>query len=140
MIEVLVVIAIIALIAALGLYMSISTLHGTFRRSEAATIVSLLQSARSRALANIDQSKWGVCYDDPNYEIFKGSICGANIADSIGANQQVAKESNFSKTNPYVVFSQLGATTTNTSDIVVVEEDGRKTTISLNYEGTISWK
>lgn len=142
LIEIIVVIAIFSILITLGLFMSIDTFRGAFHRSEVDVIVSVLQKARSRAMNNIEQSTWGVCYLAPQYLILKNSsTCdSASAADTFAANPSVAEASKFNNTPstfPIVVFSQLsGATAEKSFDVV---QDARTSTISINHEGTITW-
>ncbi len=140
LIEILIVIAILAVLIGLGLFMSMETLKGTIYRSEQATIVSLLQKARSRSMANIDQVPWSVCYVAPNYIVAKGAVCNAaNAYDTVGATPAVAIASDFADPAkfPTVVFAQLSGDTA-AVDIEIMQ-DNRTSTITINHEGTIIW-
>lgn len=143
LIEIVITIAIFSMLLGMGLIMSMETFRGTIYRSEEGTIVSLFERARSRAMNNINQSSWGVCYIAPNYVIFKGSSCSAPaVTDSIDANTSVASASNFSSKFPTVVFTQLSGTTTapvGSPFNLAVTQDSRSDVISINNEGTIIW-
>lgn len=142
-IEILVVIAIFSMIVGLGLFMSMSTFRGTIHRSEAATIIGILEKARSRAMNNINQASWGVCYVAPNYVIVKNptGVCPpapSSVTDSFVANPGVAAASDFTNNFPAAAFAQLTGNTTSVS--FTIKEDGRPdTTVTLNNEGTIDW-
>ena len=60
-IEILVVIAILGTLFAIGLLMSMEAYRGYSRRSDRDILVSALERARSSALANTNQQEWGVC-------------------------------------------------------------------------------
>jgi len=140
LIEIVVVIGILAVLLSLGLFMSMETLRGTIYRSEAATIVSLLQKARSRGMANIEQSPWSVCYVNTQYVVAKGALCNAATAhDVVAANPGVAAASSFADPAkfPTIVFAQLSGNTTATS--ITVLQDSRTQTIAITHEGTIIW-
>ncbi len=137
-IEIIVTLAIFSTLVGLGLFMGVQTISTAVHRSEEATIVSLLQKARSRAMNNLQQSAWGVCYKAPNYVIFKGrpSTCAAAVpVDTIAANANVATVSDFSKFP--IIFTQLSGTTTAATLSVVQGSDTKL--ITVNYEGTIIW-
>lgn len=135
LVEILIVIAIFTVLIALGLFMSMETLRGTLHRSERDTVVSLLERARSRAMNNIEQSPWGMCYLVPNYIVFKGGACAAAAAvDTVAANPGTATTGLLA---PGIVFSQLAGTTTPVA--VTVTQSGRTSAITINYEGTIIW-
>lgn len=145
LIEILVVTGIFVLLAGLGLFMTLDAFRATSHRSERDTIVSILEKARSRAMANIDQIKWGVCYTSPNYVIFQGGAC--TTGDKILANSAVANASNFAGTFPVVIFDQLTGKlvpqlSPATNELTVtVKEQGRPIdeVISINNEGRINW-
>lgn len=135
LIEVLVVVAIFTVLIGLGLFMSMETLRGAFHRSERDTIVSLLERARSRAMNNIEQSPWGMCYLAPDYVVFKGTAgCVTAAVDTLAANPGTATTGLLA---PGIVFSQLAGTTTPAT--VMVTQNGRTSAITTNYEGTIIW-
>lgn len=138
LIEIIVVVTIFSVLVTLGLFMSMETFRGTLYRSEKDTIVSLLQKARSRAMSNINQTSWGVCYRAPNYVIIKDVVCdAAHTQDTIAAHAGVAAVSNFTTTFPVVVFAQLSGTATPAT--ITVRQDNRSATIVVNNEGTINW-
>lgn len=134
LLEIIVVIAIFSVLITLGLFMSMDTFRGTNHRSEESTVVSLLEKARSRALANIYQTPWGVCYIAPEYVIFRGTSCTALLSTNETIPASVANPAIFSAP---IVFSQLSATTT--GGTVTIVQDERISTITINYEGTIDW-
>jgi prepilin-type N-terminal cleavage/methylation domain-containing protein len=138
LLEVIIVVGIFSVLATLGLFMSMETFRGTLYRSEEALIVSLLQKARSRSMANVAQSPWSVCYIAPNYVIAKGSACTSIAAyEVIEANAKVSADSDFAHTFPVVVFTQLSGNAT--AAAVTVTQDARSSTISINSVGTIIW-
>lgn len=129
--EIIVVIAIFSLLLTLGLFMSFETFRGTSARSEEDVIVSLLAKARSRAMSNVDQSPWGVCYRDGSYVLFAGTACAS------GEETAASPTATTTGLTSGVVFSQLAGTTTPTT-ITLMQGDRRATT-TINYEGTIIW-
>lgn len=138
LIEIIVVVAIMALLFSIGIIMTMDAYRGFGYRSERDVIVSVLERARSRAMANIDQSAWGVCYRNSNYVIFKGTTCTETNSDLVPVKVAVEIASDFEHKFPNpVVFTQLTGTTTPTSTKVV--QDTASSTISINYEGTINW-
>jgi prepilin-type N-terminal cleavage/methylation domain-containing protein len=137
LIEILTSVAILSVILGLGLFMSMDSYRAYLSRSERDTVVSLLERARSRAMANVHQTTWGMCYVAPNYIIFRGSTCvpGAATNEETPANPG-AVIAGLTSASP-VVFAQLsGATAAAT---VTVTEGPRVSTITINHEGTIIW-
>lgn len=139
LIEILVSTAIFSVILALGLLMSFEAFRGASFRSERDTALAVLQKARSRSMANIDESVWGVHYaasPDYTYTIFKGSSYSAGAA----GNEVVDGNSDATVTGwpaGDIVFTQLSGTTTPAS--VTIAENSRTVTVTVNYEGTILW-
>ncbi len=134
LIEIVVVLAIFSVLILSGLFMSMDTLRGTLHRSERDVVVSLLQKARSRALANMHQSPWGVCYIEPSYIVFRGTLC----APELPTNEPVpASSANPGVFSSPIVFSQLSATTT--GGTVTLVQDGRTSVVTVNAEGAIDW-
>lgn len=134
LLEVIVVVAIFSILATLGLFMGMDTFSGTLRRSERDIVVSMLQKARSRALANTEQSSWGVCYSAPDYVLFRGTMCTAGLSTNEPTPAHATNPATFSAP---VVFSQLSATTT--GGVVTVVEGTRTSTITITAAGAISW-
>lgn len=144
MIEILVAIGILALIFALGLIMSMDMYRGYSRRSERDTLVSILERARSRAMANAYQSQWGVCYDGANYYLFSGPhYMGAITKDAIQGNPGVSivDTSAIKKLScdpdGGIVFMQLTGNASNTS--MTLTQGAVTSHISINTEGLITW-
>ena len=133
LIEIIVVIGVVALVIGFGVVTDLGAFRQDTFLTEEAKIVSILQKARSRAMANLYDTNHGVCYIAPDYVIFQGSSCAAG--DSIPANIAIA--SHASTIFPTIVFTRLsGATTGATIHIT----DGTKSDdIIINNEGTINW-
>lgn len=128
--------AILVGVLSLGLFSGMDALHSSYSRSERDTVVSLLQKARSRALANIDGVPWGVCYHAATkaYVLFSGSTCDPTAASSeatpAGAGVSVAWSAP-------VIFAQLSGS--NSGAQIVLTQQNKVSTTTVNYEGTIIW-
>lgn len=141
LIEVIVVIAIFATLLALGVFMSLAALRGAYHRSETATVVGLLETARSRAMANMFQTEWGFAHDESmkQYVIFRGSTYnqGATTNEITAANPDAEVKDGSNSPDFKVVFDQLSGDTS--PETITVEEGGKTSTININEEGTILW-
>lgn len=75
--EVILVIGLVAVLGGLGLVLSLDAYRTHAFYAERATLVSLLSTARTKALANIGESRHGVCLDAgaKQYKLFQGSSC-----------------------------------------------------------------
>src|SRR3989344_3780506 len=71
LIEILLVVGILGLILAFGMTVNFSAFTTGTLQGEESKIVSALERARSHAMANMFESKYGVCYDAGNYIIFR---------------------------------------------------------------------
>lgn len=142
LLEILVTTAIFAALAGLGLFVSMDVYRGVSFRSERDVVVSLLQRARSRALANINQSPHGLCYDDVSrsYVIFRGAtyVAGASTNELLPTNNKVSFSGfPLCSSGTGVVFTQLSATTTGAN--IAVIQNARTESVTVNSEGLIVW-
>src|SRR3989338_2614791 len=136
LIEIIVVIGILIVIISFGIIVDFSSLtFGTFQTEES-KIISVLERARSRSMANMFDTTHGVCYLAPNYVIFRGTcIVGASTNELILANTNIAENSG--TIFPTLVFDIL---TGNTTEDIIIITDGVKTKeITINNEGAINW-
>ncbi len=147
LIEIIVVVAVVALVIGFGTTLDFSAIRINNLQAERSTIVSVLQKAHSRAMANMFESAHGVCYIAPNYVIFRGNLCTATNSELIPAKQNIASVSDFVNPAkfPSVVFGQLNGKiapplTPYTKEIDIIINDGVKSvSIKINNEGTINW-
>ena len=135
LIEIIVVISIIAIIISFGMTIDLGVFKRDLFKAEQSTIVSVLEKARSRSMANMFESAHGVCYDSgtDNYIIFRDT-CGSAFTEFIPAN------ANIEITFPTVTFDQLTGNSNSASDIIIHMKDGvKETDITINHEGKIDW-
>jgi len=143
LVEILLVLGILVLIAGLGLLMSMDVYRSYARRSERDAIVSVLQRARSRALANVSQSTWGACYSGSEYIVFRGATYANAQADvRVSANPAIiitdtSAPKKFACTDGGISFMQLTGDASSTS--MTIKQGVSTSTISTNLEGTIIW-
>lgn len=152
LLEIIVSIAILALIASLGLFISLDFFKNYSLRSEQNVIVSLLQNARSQSLNNIDQVRHGMHFESIplRYILFECPAltpqCGSYIANSSDLTTHFSY--NISITNPVlpfdVIFDQLSGDCINCSspvNINISDINGVKNyIITINSEGRIDWQ
>src|SRR3989344_1324426 len=136
LIEIILVIGILIFIISFWIILGFSFFtFGTFQTEES-KIISVLERARSRSMANMFDTTHGVCYLAPNYVIFRGTcIVGASTNELILANTNIAENSG--TIFPTLVFDRL---TGNTTGVTIHITDGIKSAdIIINNEGTINW-
>ncbi len=139
LIEATIVLAIMGVLATLGIIAGLDTYARYNFHSEEDTVVSLLQKARSEAIHNIGESRHGVHFPDAsdpdNLVLFKGAdyasrdpaydikIPRSKIADYSGSSE--------------IVFTQLSGTTT--SATITMRNGTNIANITVNNEGGIDW-
>ena len=139
LVETLVVVGLMVLLLATGLFLGVDTFKNYTRRSERDVLVSVLTKARSRAMNNMYQTPHGVCRDSSsNYVIFRGStyIGGASTNEEIPGNSAVTISGLPLCSSGGVLFSQLAGTTTDLT--ITITQDSRTSTIEVNEEGRIN--
>ena len=136
LIEILIVIAIVGLVLSFGMSIDLSAFKRNNFQAEEATIVSVLERARSHAMANLFDADYGVCYIAPDYAIFRDGSCdGLGTDETIPANINIAEH--VDTVFPTVIFDQLAGTTSGAT--IHIEDGIKEADIKINEEGTISW-
>lgn len=153
LIEVLVVISIIVIASAFSGFINLDSYRGYSFRSERNTLVSALQHARAQAIANIchgtscnDGRSQGVAIrpDDngSSYVIFQSGAISQEYAqrDSdfdvfLESSKNIVTGGSISG----VVFTQLSGNVANPGNIILTDNAGHTSTISINSEGQILW-
>ena len=133
--EILVVTGILAVLGTFGYLVTVDFYKSYAFNAERDTIVAILQKARSRSLANINESAHGVHFDPAQYVIFQGDAYGS------GAPFNQALPASFGITHSGVidvVFAQLSGNA-NLSGNLILSDGKRSETISINNEGRINW-
>lgn len=149
LIESLVVIGIFILIMGVGGVIGFNAYKGYLFRSERSTAISVLERARSRAMANYYETAHGVKYDDsdpssPKYILFRVPfVSGASSNEIIQSNPN-ADVAGFDT----IIFEQLtgkvavsgssGSCNSGEKEIKITESD-RSSSICLNAQGRINW-
>ena len=137
LIEIMITVAIFAMLAGLGLLMSFQTYRSSNLQGEVDHVISSLLRARSQAMNNIDQTTHTVCYDSgaKQYLTTEGT-CTTPVNPEI-----IPSGGNFTITNwptSGITFEQL---TGNTPGVTMTISDGIKTrTIATNQYGQINWQ
>lgn len=123
-----------AIIAGLGLFVSMDFYRGYAFRAERSKAVSILEKARSKALNNINQSPHGVKFESGHYILFQGpSSASASVSENISIQGSVV----FSGLSE-IAFEQLSGTP-NATGSITLSDIGKNTTIYINSEGGIEW-
>lgn len=139
LIEILIAIAIITILAGMGLWISMDVYRNYSYRSEKETFISAIQKARLESMVNLNESAHGIRVESDKYIIFRGSSYSA----SSSFNRTIVPSGPVTITgNPSlpqdIVFDQLSGTTSS-SGTLTVSDSVRTAVISINNEGQISW-
>src|SRR3989344_1363949 len=130
LIEILLVVGILGLILAFGMTVNFSAFTTGTLQGEESKIVSALERARSHAMANMNQTTYGVCYNVGNYVIFQGDTCPGTGSELISANTNIAEHSG--TVYPTFVFDQLSGNEITSEDTIIIEDDIKTETITIN--------
>ena len=142
LIEILVVMGLFALLAGLGLMVSMDTYRGSSFRADRDLFVALLQHARAQAVNNIctgtctDGAAHGVGVAAGAYTVFQGSSYGARDASqdqTFTASPMVTPSG-----DTEVVFEQLTGAVVS-QRVIVLNGDGKVSTTTIETNGRIWW-
>lgn len=135
-IEIIIVIAILTILASLGLIFGIDFYKNYGLDAERNIVLSILQKSRGQAQNNINQSPHGIYFQSDNYVLFQGASYTSrnSIYDQIIPKNPAINVSGLSE----IVFEQLNGRPQIIGDIVL-DNAKRSLTISINNEGGINW-
>ena len=141
MIEILVVFALIAIVGAFALFVSMDTYRGSSFRSDRDLLISTLERARAQAMSNIcagsscaDGSAHGVHIESDKYVLFQGTAYVAS--DPI--NAPFASTPFITKTGlTDVIFSQLTGNPISGGTITLSDQAGHSSKITITSVGRI---
>lgn len=134
--EILLVLAIVTILAGLGLFLDVNILRSNIFGSDVNGIVDSIRRSRSEALNNVNNSAHGVKILTGSYVLFEGP----NYASRIVSKDQVipVKAGMVFSGLDEAVFVQLSGESTASGSIIVTE--GLKTSvITINYDGGVNW-
>ena len=136
LIEILIVIALIGFIISLGNVVNIDFYSREVRLSEQATLISILQKARSDAMNNIHTTSHGVHIDNDTYTFFEGTNYNSNES----TNQAIKRNPNITISGlENIVFEQLSGNTENTGTIILEDTNNIEKFINIKANGLIDW-
>jgi prepilin-type N-terminal cleavage/methylation domain-containing protein len=140
-IEVLLVMALVAFVAGMGLTVSFSSIAQSNAVQERDLLASLLISARARALANVNEREHGVHIDSTEYIIFEVDA-GDDFADRDTDYDRVVERNDAVDIDPMdseIIFEQLsGNVSTGIGDYTITQGENEQV-VSINAAGRIDW-
>lgn len=136
-----IVIGLFSVLMGFGLILGMDVYKGVLHRGGRQIVVDTLATARARAMTNLYQSAHGVCADDSELIVFRGTTYSA----SASTNEEVPFDTSttlssdeFECADGGIVFEQLSGRTP--GGTITVHESGRDDTgITVNSEGAIIW-
>ncbi len=130
LIECVLVIGLLAAVAGIGLFGTLSMYRSSSLEDERDLLVALLERARSHALANLYQSSHGVCAGEGRYVVFREPFILEEEAQQGVASDLPPCPEGIVFTAPSATTSPLEITLSNGEDSAV---------ITINREGAIGW-
>jgi len=142
LIEIMVTIGLFAILVSMGLILSMDVWRGTSIQNEQDIVIALLYKARSRALANINESAHGFYIDadnedGPKYWVFEGETFDEDNAQDFEMSEAVEFSFDESCDGNQVVFSAREARTVDC--VFTMTGQGKTREFTVNNEGGITW-
>lgn len=137
LLEILVVMGLFALLASVGAIMAFDSVTRSTVQNERDVVVLMLTGARTRALANMNESAHGVRIEPSQivvYELFHGSGSELNVR-STPRNTAVLS----SPSNANIVFSQLSAKVSTGVGSLTLTDSSKTAVIEVDGNGRIEW-
>ena len=143
LIEILLVLGLLAVIAGVSLVMGMDSYRGNSFRSDRDLLVAALEHARAESINAIclgsnctDAAPHGVSIQSDSYVIFQGASYNSRdqAEDNVIPASALVSHAGLSD----VVFSVLSATST-AGQIVLSDDSGHSSTITIGSLGQISW-
>lgn len=146
LIEILVVMGMIAVIASLGLFMSMGSFQGSSFRNERSNVISALYKARSQAINNVcvgatctSGISHGVHFETGKFTIFQG-ISWSDISHDSGLDEIIEINPTIQITGLVdVIFAKLSGDVSAPGNLIMKDTGTNTSTISINSEGQITW-
>jgi prepilin-type N-terminal cleavage/methylation domain-containing protein len=136
LIEVLVVIALLGVVASFSVLMGTDALARATAHSERDLVVTLLEGARARSLANIDETPHGLHIDASSYIVFMGSAYSAGDPD----NESTPKDSAVTVSGPTdIIFDPLSGNVGTGEGTLLFADGTSEASIDINEQGRIDW-
>jgi len=133
--ELIVVLGLIGIIASIGSAISLDVVGRSAVHTERDTLVSLLWSARARALANVEESEQGVHIESDSFVVFVGSPYSVDPENiTIARNPGVTIGG-----GPDVIFSQLSGNVVTGVGTLTFSGPVGSAHIEINEAGRIEW-
>ena len=136
-IELVIGISILAGLASIGLFIAMNQYSSYVLEADWNAAASLLQTARARAMSNINSSAHGLYFDAADFVVFQGSSYDDR---DTAYDEKFVRSAIVTVTGPEeIVFNRLRGDLLEGNGTVTLSNGERSRTITLNNEGQISW-
>jgi len=137
LIEVIIVVAMLSLIATLGLNIGIDVYRSSSLATERDLLISALERARNLAVTNVGGSSHGVYIENDQHTIFRGSSFATRDTTY---DQTIENASLITATGTVeFVFEQLSGDGLAMGTITMTDDRGVSRNVSVNKEGGLDW-
>lgn len=134
-IELLIVIAIIAIIGASTTPMLSNFLVRNFLRNKTNELTASLRTAQINSISGKEDSQWGVNISSSDITLFKGSSFASRDPDF---DQPFSIPASINITNDEIMFDRLTGNPDSTATLSVSSNAGESNTVSVNEVGTVN--
>ena len=141
LIEILVIVGLFGLLAAMGAFIGFDSIGRSSVHSERDLVVLMLTGARTRALANVNQVAHGVHITADKIIIFEGLSYSGTTEPATDRNDAI----DMTPEPATIVFKQLSAEATDGNNIcnplctITFKQGPQVDTIEINGQGRIDW-
>lgn len=135
LIEIVLVLALLAIGTSAGVALSTSTLMRASVAQERDTLASLLIEARTNAMHNVNGESQGLVILHDSFVLFAGVYTPTNPA-----NITIARNAHIHVTDgTTITFSPLSGNTSHNLQEIVLRQDSKTATVTVNAQGLIDW-
>lgn len=136
LIEVLIVVALLSAAASFSVLMGTDTIGRSVAIGERDLAVTFLETARTSALANVDESPHGLHIDSTSFVLFAGGTYNPSDLE----NRVYERESSVTVVGASdIVFNQLSGNVDTGAGTITFSDSAQSATLEVNHEGRIEW-
>lgn len=135
LIETLLVLSVLVVLVTTGIGVSMQTFLRSNLEEERNMLVSLLESERAQAMANIHATTHGLHLSQDAFILFEGVYNDHNASNTVlKRNQHVHNNKDTT-----ILFTQLAGDNENGLQNIILTQNGLSATITVNERGRIDW-
>lgn len=141
LIEIIIVMAILAVVFAMSAYITTGFYQSYSFNSERATLVSVLEKARSQSMANINAHEHGVFITSSAFILFEGTAPLTYTTRISSLDLPITTTPRISHSGlSTIIFKQLsGDVDSSMTGMITLQDETHIASISLNTAGGIGW-